>query len=227
MRLPVRRSFRRIQELQPLSPVPGFVEDIIVRPSGNSIPLGTSSGDSFEWPSSWTPDSKTLIFHSDREGRERIYMQALDGGAPELVADQKSYYGGGGKVSADGNWILYLQGHEGDDPQKPSAPPQLMRLPLHGTSAQVVFSLQHRDAYLQCARRSSNMCVIVERTEDRKQVVITAVDPLKGRGPELIRIASTMETRCGHPSVGTPSVCHGRGRASPGWRPRVVRRPWT
>jgi eukaryotic-like serine/threonine-protein kinase len=147
-----------------------------------------TEGDSFDWPSDWTPDSKTLIFHSNRDGHEGIYKQALDGGPPELVANQKGYYGEGGKVSADGKWILYLQGHESDDPVKPSAPPQLMRIPLHGGSAQVVFSLQHRDAYLQCAHRSSNMCVIVERTEGRKEVVITSLDPVKGRGPELMRI---------------------------------------
>src|SRR5258705_725008 len=32
-------------------------------------------------------------------------------------------------------------------------------------------------------------------------------------------------TRCGHQSAGRPGVGHPRGRASPAWRPRVVRRP--
>ncbi len=148
-----------------------------------------TSGDSFDWPSDWTPDSKALIFHSNRDGHEGIYKQSLDGGAPELLADQKGYYGEGGKVSADGKWILYLQGHEGDDPKKPSKPPQLMRVPVAGGPAQRVFTLEHRLAAPRCARAPSNVCVISELTEDQKELIVTAFDPVKGRGRELMRIA--------------------------------------
>jgi eukaryotic-like serine/threonine-protein kinase len=145
--------------------------------------------DSIDWPSDWTPDGKALIFHSNRDGREGIYKQVLNGDSPEFVADQKDYYGEGGKVTPDGNWIVYLQGHEGDDPSNPSAPAQLMRIPIAGGAAQPLFSLRNRMAAPSCARAPSHVCIVSEVTENHKELIITSFDPVKGRGPELARIA--------------------------------------
>jgi eukaryotic-like serine/threonine-protein kinase len=38
-----------------------------------------------------------------------------------------------------------------------------------------------------CARPPSNLCAVAEPSEDRKQMIITAFDPVKGRGRELGR----------------------------------------
>jgi Tol biopolymer transport system component len=40
---------------------------------------------------------------------------------------------------------------------------------------------------LRCARSPSNVCVVAEPAEDRKQVFVSAFDPLKGLGSELVR----------------------------------------
>jgi serine/threonine protein kinase len=160
-----------------------------------------TTGDSFDWQSDWTQDSKTVIFHSNRDGHEAIYRQSLDRGSAEFVADQKGYTGEGGKVSPDGKWILYLQGKEGDVPQKPSAPPELMRVPIAGGPAQPVFRLQQRLAATSCARPPSTMCVISELTEDHKELIVTAFDPVKGQGRELMRFAQDPD----HWSFGTLS----------------------
>jgi eukaryotic-like serine/threonine-protein kinase len=145
--------------------------------------------DSMDWPSDWTPDGKALILHSNRDGREGIYKQILNGDSPDFMADQKNYYGEGGKVTPDGAWIVYLQGHSGDDPSNPSGPPQLMKVPIAGGAAQALFSLQYRMAAPSCARAPSHVCIVSELTEDHKELIITSFDPLKGRGPELARIA--------------------------------------
>jgi len=41
--------------------------------------------------------------------------------------------------------------------------------------------------FLACARAPAKLCVIAEPAESRRQVIITAFDPLKGRGAELTR----------------------------------------
>jgi serine/threonine protein kinase len=148
-----------------------------------------TKSDSLDFPSDWTPDSKALIFHSNRDGREGVYKQSLKSGLTELVADQKGYYGQGAKVSPDGKWIVYLQGRESDNPEAPSAPPQLMRVSVHGGAPQPVFSLQHRIGAPYCARGLSNICVIVEWTEDHKEVIVTPFDPVKGPSDQPVRIA--------------------------------------
>jgi Tol biopolymer transport system component len=41
----------------------------------------------------------------------------------------------------------------------------------------------------RCARGPANLCLVGEQSEDKKQLVLTAFDPLKGRGREVMRIA--------------------------------------
>jgi len=70
----------------------------------------------------WTADSKALIFASNRTGRFVIYKQPLDEDTAEpLVTDSDDFQYP--RVSADGNWILYLR------PAGPSAPQPVMRAP--------------------------------------------------------------------------------------------------
>jgi hypothetical protein len=40
----------------------------------------------------------------------------------------------------------------------------------------------------RCARAPATLCLVAERTEDEKQLVFTAFDPVKGRGREVARI---------------------------------------
>ena len=39
--------------------------------------------DALEYPYAWTPDSKAVVFRSDRDGHERMYKQAADGNGAE------------------------------------------------------------------------------------------------------------------------------------------------
>ena len=63
-----------------------------------------------------------------------------------------------------------------------------MRVPITGGPSQPVFTARFHSAIL-CARSPSNLCAIAEPTDDRKQLIISALDPMKGRGPELTRFA--------------------------------------
>jgi serine/threonine protein kinase len=143
--------------------------------------------ESVDWPCDWTPDSKTLIFHSNRDGHEAIYKQSLNADSPEVLVEDSGSQGCG-KVSPDGKWLLlYVRSPESDVRSAPQ-PHELMRVPISGGTAQALFSFPHRHGEPSCARLPSSNCVIFERTEDRKEVIVTAFDPVKGLGDELTRI---------------------------------------
>ena len=132
---------------------------------------------------SWTPDSKEVILVSDRTGTYGIYKLLLDQEtAQPLVTDG---YGRNPCVSPDGKWILYLG--LGDDREPLETRPQpVMRVLETGGRAEAVLSARPI-SILSCARSPAELCVIAEPTEDRTQEVITSLDPVKGRGPELAR----------------------------------------
>jgi eukaryotic-like serine/threonine-protein kinase len=145
--------------------------------------------DSMDWLYDWTADSKTLIFSSDRDGHSGLYKQSLNADRPQLlVADAKPWWRP--KVSPDGKWVLYVHSQSDD----PSSPRQLMRVPIGGGTPQAVFPLQPRQTGPFCSRSPSNVCVILEGTEDGKEAVVKAFDPVKGLGAELTRSAQDPNT---------------------------------
>jgi serine/threonine protein kinase/dipeptidyl aminopeptidase/acylaminoacyl peptidase len=136
----------------------------------------------------WTQDSKALFLISNRTGQYALYKQFLDSDVPlgPLVmppdgTDCASW-------TPDGKWILYFA--HGSDPNKgPSMQPKpVMRAPRNGGPSQQLF-IGARQSLLACSFSASRGCAIAEPTEDRKQLVMSALDPIKGRGSELARIA--------------------------------------
>lgn len=92
----------------------------------------------------------------------------------------------GVRISADGAWMLYLEVPKpGSDP---STPFRLMRIPVNGGMPQFVLETRNEDEF-ECARAPGTLCVIMDLSEDQKQLTITAFDPLKGRG----RLLRTVE----------------------------------
>ena len=157
-----------------------YVADI----EGGGTRLGSTKhfilSDSLDEPGDWTADSKTLIFGSNRNGHWNSYKQALDEDQTEPVltgADAVLNT----RVSPDGKWIFYQ--HE-VRPGDPAAPKEVMRIPVTGGTPQLLFTTRP-GSFLACARAPAKLCVIAEPAEGRKQVIITAFDPLKGRGTEL------------------------------------------
>ena len=136
--------------------------------------------ESLDEPGDWTPDSKFLIFGSNRNGHWNLYKQALDEDQAEPVLTGPDAVVNA-RVSSDGNWILYQ--HE-VRPGDATAPREVMRIPLAGGTSQSVFTTRP-GSFLSCARSPAKLCVIAEPAGNHEQVIITAIDPLKGRGPVL------------------------------------------
>jgi len=145
------------------------------------FPLSESS----DYTVGWTSDSKTIIIVSDRSGPFGIYKQSLDQDIAEPLVTEG--YGREPHLTPDGKSIVYLGiGENGPWPAKGPAP--VMRVSIDGGASQRLFTADNLGT-MSCARSPSDLCVIGEQTEDGKQLVVTAFDPLKGRGPELFRFS--------------------------------------
>jgi Tol biopolymer transport system component len=145
-------------------------------------------------PHAWTPDSKAILFDSDRSGNWDLYKQALDQDSAEPFVNSPQV-DVAPRLSPDGAWIVYLSFPKPEAPASPFppwrfgvGPFQVRRVPVSGGPSELVLT-GHGCANLRCARSPATLCLVGEWTEeDRKHVVLTAFDPVKGRGPEVARI---------------------------------------
>lgn len=138
--------------------------------------------ESLDYPVGWTADSQGILFASSRAGHWAVYKQPLNQDTAELLVggldDMRSP-----TMSADGSWFLYgLPTRPADQ----STDTNVMRVPVAGGPPQLVLAARPH-SQIFCARSPSNLCLIGERTEDRKQIILRAFDPLKGLGAEVTR----------------------------------------
>jgi Tol biopolymer transport system component len=144
-------------------------------------PRRLTNDDAFDIPSAWTPDSKAVLFVSNRNGTWGIFKQGISQETSEPVVTG-GQYAGHPRFSADGAWILF--GESSQTPANPAPPYRLMRIPASGGVPQ--FVLETRNILdFSCPDAPARVCVIFETSQDRKQLMITAFDPLKGRGKVL------------------------------------------
>ena len=134
-------------------------------------------------PVDWTPDGKSVILYSNRTGSTGIYRQALGEDNPRLLVLANIM--NEPRVTPDGKWVLYVSTPH---PAEGVGSQDLMRIPLSGGEPQFVSTVRFR-ARIVCARPPSPLCAVAEPDEDYRRLIITAVDAIKGKGPELIRFA--------------------------------------
>ena len=85
-------------------------------------------------PFSWTPDSKAVLFASDRDGPWHIFRQAIDQTQPELLVG-KNDHSMMPRLTPDGSALLYLVVPK---PGDLSHNFQIMRVPPTGRASQFV-----------------------------------------------------------------------------------------
>jgi Tol biopolymer transport system component len=143
-------------------------------------PRRLANAETNDVPTAWMPDSKAVLFESDRNGKWSIFKQGISEAAAEpILTGQEAFHNP--RVSPNGDWILYAETPKGAGR---STPDRLMRIPINGGAPQFVLEMRN-DAVYQCARAPASLCVIFEDSEDEKQITLTAFDPLKGRGKVL------------------------------------------
>lgn len=145
--------------------------------------------DSNEFIADWTADSKTLVVAQNRADQYDLYKQSLNSDTPEPIVSSVA----GGVVSLaamspDSEWIIaFIWPIEGGRwLEHPSVPFQIVRIPMSGGAPQTVLQVS-RPTLVSCSRLPSDMCVIAEESDDHKEMIVSRLDPLTGRGPELVR----------------------------------------
>jgi Tol biopolymer transport system component/DNA-binding winged helix-turn-helix (wHTH) protein len=105
-------------------------------------------------PFSWTPDSKAVLFNSDRNGTREIFKQAIDQPMAESLMTSTEHLSQP-TVTPDGSEILYISTPKSASPETPSS---IFAIPIRGGTPRLVL----KDVGIwnvQCARLPSTICL--------------------------------------------------------------------
>jgi DNA-binding winged helix-turn-helix (wHTH) protein/Tol biopolymer transport system component len=136
-----------------------------------------------DYPYAWTPDNRSVLFVSDRDGPYHLFKQSLDQPTPELLV------GGEGEIlvprlGPDQTNVLYLT--TPTNWTKSSSSVRLMRVPLAGGPPQLV--LTHEGiSNQQCARLPSKICIFSEASLPGTERFYS-FDPMTGHTQELPKL---------------------------------------
>jgi len=134
-------------------------------------------------PFSWTPDSKAIIFTSDRNGTFDLFIHAVDQSLPEpLVTGPENKLVA--RLNAEGTELLYLSVPATATPDTPRS---IFAIPLAGGAPRLVL----REKYitnLQCARLPSTLCAYSVNTSGKE--LIRRFDPKTGESSPLAEFPS-------------------------------------
>ena len=141
-------------------------------------------------PIAWTPDSKAVIFISDRNGTNNVYKQSLNQTEAEpLVTGPEAV--SVVRVSPDGRWFLYIS-----KPKTGARFARLMRVSTDGGPPEFITKTDPL-ADISCPTSPATQCLLLEVASDITQEVFTNFDPVRGKGRELFRIHNLRTRRLG------------------------------
>ena len=148
-------------------------------------PQRLTASEDIEYPTAWTADSKSIIFHSNRNGSMGIFRQALGEENPQsIVMGTEDSIPASSTVSPDGMSLIYTL--VPNDQGGTFSSKQIMSVPITGGTSRLLLNAQLTGSP-RCARAPATLCMIAERSADRKQLAFTALDPMKGRATILAR----------------------------------------
>jgi len=138
--------------------------------------------DYFDLPLAWTPDSRQVIFSSQRTGAREIYRQALDGSTPpQIVTSAPSMDFYVARVTPDGAGLIVEGSPRG------AGKNGLYRVGIDGGVPQLLFETGGFVDF-RCTNQRANFCVYGLMIPERKDLIIMSFDPVGGKGKELLRI---------------------------------------
>ncbi len=171
---------KRLAYVRVVSQADVNVGELEVNGTRLKAPRRLTLDDRNDYPTAWTPDSKSVVFFSDRTGSFGIFKQALDQDSAELLVTTGELPGPL-RLSPDRSWFVY------DVFAAPDLT-RIMRLPISGGPPQVVMEFKgRRDLDIRCANRPGSFCAFQELSADLKQRVLVSFDPAQGRVKELMR----------------------------------------
>src|SRR5262249_35069029 len=135
-----------------------------------------------DYPFAWTPDNKSVLFVSNRDGTYHIFKQAVDQTTPELLlgGDQQLF---GPRLSPNGDSITFII-----TPKMGTASPRvrLMQMSLGGGPPQEITQRKGINNQ-QCARSPATLCLF--STIDQKRESFFRFDPAGGTPLEIPQLA--------------------------------------
>jgi DNA-binding winged helix-turn-helix (wHTH) protein/Tol biopolymer transport system component len=155
-----------------------YVSEVRSDGAGLTTPQRLTLDDWRDIPFAWTPDSKAVIFVSDRDGIFHIFKQQIDQTVAELLvggSDQANVP----RLAPDNTSLLYLAWPKVGDPVTPT---RLMRVPLAGGPPQEVLR-ENRIGNMQCARPPSSVCLY--HVESATELSFFRFDPVTGKSEAL------------------------------------------
>jgi Tol biopolymer transport system component/DNA-binding winged helix-turn-helix (wHTH) protein len=160
----------------------GYVTEIEAQGRQLSTPRRYTLDEGWDWPTSWTPDSKAVVFISDRDGPPHIFRQGVDETQPELLVGGNDVLNNAPRSTPDGLSVLYLVN---GNPDKPSDNFRLMRVPVSGGPSQFVLEGAGIENY-QCARLPSTVCIYGQIEPKSEYLRFFTFDPAGAKGTELL-----------------------------------------
>jgi len=135
--------------------------------------------------SGWTADGKNVIVAMNRFDHYSVRMQAVDSDTESPIVTSAAGLVERSAISPDGKWLLLLVFPPTGDPTV-STTDQLVRVPITGGTPEPIFPV-HEGSSMFCTRPPANLCAVAEESQDRRTMIVTAFDPVKGRRAELAR----------------------------------------
>jgi DNA-binding winged helix-turn-helix (wHTH) protein len=149
-------------------------------------PRRLTMNDREDYPTAWTPNSRSIIFSSKQGDRHMdIFQQDIDSKEPQLLVSgdgEKNY----ARVTGNGRWMLFIQ-HALTLPTLAITPPtRVMRVPIEGGIAEEIYASEGV-AWPQCSL--SKACIVADQRGGK--IVISWLDPIQGKGAELMTLPSS------------------------------------
>jgi len=165
-----------------------YVADLQAGGTRITTPTRLTLDEGWNNPGTWSADGKVVFFYSDRNGKTTLFRQTLGQDAAEalVAARENESLQGGVCLSPDGLSLLY------GPAKSPGQADRYMRVPITGGAPQVIYT---GELYFGpwCSKAPATLCVVGERSADRKQISFHAFDPAKGIGPQLAEFAALPE----------------------------------
>jgi serine/threonine protein kinase/Tol biopolymer transport system component len=139
--------------------------------------------DSIDVPSTWFPDSKTLIFGSNRAGRRpQLYRQLVGSDTAEALV-QGPENAEMAKLTADGAWVLYAAS-QASAATSSLKTMKLMRMRTSGGAPEPIAEVPFNQSInLDCPIRGKSTCVLSRWGQG--ELVFYSFDPLRGQGSQV------------------------------------------
>jgi DNA-binding winged helix-turn-helix (wHTH) protein/Tol biopolymer transport system component len=135
----------------------------------------------------WLPDGSAAIVATNRGDSYDLYRQSLTSEARQpVVTRARDGLLAGASSTPDEKWLI-LEVYPGPLVWGPAKRSQIWRVHTSGGSPEMLFTVAP-GSEVSCPRSASSVCVLAEPTEDRKQVIVSALDPgAAQRKAEILR----------------------------------------